>query len=625
MSDAIIAGSYYIIPVALTYFVWKRKDVVFGWLFWAFALFILACGTTHWFDIWTLWHPDYGVQGLVKLATAALSAGAAVAVWVMMPRALALPSPSQYHEVTSALSTESEQRREVSRALEASEKRFQLLVESITDYAIFSLDRNGVIQDWNRGGERISGYRADEVIGRHFSIFYTPEDRDRGAPLAALEEAERLGRYEAETLRVRKDGSRFWANVVMEPIRDGNGALIGFAKITRDIGPRRELEERLRQAQRMEAVGQLTGGVAHDFNNHLMLMLDGLDRARAMATDNPALANAVELAIRGAERATSLTNQLLAFARRQPLEPTSVEIGRLLIETSNLLERTLGENIQIEVIRSGGLWPAYCDASQLGAALLNLAVNARDAMPDGGKLTIEAANAYLDEDYAAVNPEVTPGSYVMVAVTDTGVGMAPDVLEHAFEPFYTTKPEGEGTGLGLSQVFGFIKQSGGHVKLYSEPGHGTTVKLYVPRAAATAPSPMGYPEEPARGKGETVLVVEDDKEVREVVAGMVRDLGYAPLVAAGPEAALTVLRERRVDLLFTDVVMPGSLSIREFVSRARELRPGLRVLFTSGYTQNAIVHNGRLDDGVELLSKPYRREQLARRLRRLLDRRGNAG
>jgi PAS domain S-box-containing protein len=396
-SDAAIAVSYYVIPLALAYFVWKRKDVAFGWVFWAFAAFILACGTTHWLEIWTIWHPDYGLQGAVKFATAIASMGTAIAVWLLMPRALALPSPAQYREISAALSTEIDQHHQASRALEANEERYRRLLESISDYAIFSLDASGVILDWNKGGESIKGYAADEVIGRHFSIFYAAEDRDRGMPLHALQEAQRNGRYEAEALRVRKDGSQFWANVVIQPIRDNSGTLVGFAKITRDIGYRRELEERLRQSQKMEAIGQLIGGIAHDFNNHLMVILAGLDRARTMAAESAHLRRAVELAIRGAERASSLTAQLLAFARRQPLEPKSLDIGRLLAETSSLLDRALGETIQIETIRAGGLWPAFCDAAQLEAALLNLAVNARDAMPEGGKLTLEVANAYLDD------------------------------------------------------------------------------------------------------------------------------------------------------------------------------------------------------------------------------------
>jgi PAS domain S-box-containing protein len=621
-SDAAIGLSYYVIPVALTYFVLKRRDIAFGYLFWMFAAFILACGTTHLFEIWTIWHPVYGLQGAIKLVTAAASVATAIAVWGLMPRALTLPSPSQYLEVRTALTSEIEQRQQVSEVLAQTEQRYELLIESVTDYAIISLDLHGIVRDWNKGAERIKGYRADEVVGRHFSMFYPPADRDRGLPVKSLEEATREGHYEGEGLRVRKDGTQFLANIVIQPIYDRSDAHIGFAKITRDITQRRELEERLRQSQKMEAIGQLTGGVAHDFNNHLTVIFASLDIAQRTMENRERLAQALDSAIKGAERAASLTAQLLAFARRQPLKPEAIDVARLLARISTLLDRVLGERIRVETVRSGGLWPAYCDAAQLEAALLNLAVNARDAMPDGGTLTLEVANAYLDDDYAASNPDVNPGPYVMVAVTDTGVGMSREILQRAFDPFFTTKPEGQGTGLGLSQVFGFTKQSGGHVKLYSEVGQGTTVKLYIPKASGDNVAILDTPaeEQEPDGTGETVLVVEDDEDVRAAAATMIRELGYSVISAEGPEQALRILAERPVALVFTDVVMPGPITSRELADRARALQPGVKILFTSGYTQNAVVHGGRLDDGVELISKPYRREQLARRLRRLLAR-----
>jgi signal transduction histidine kinase/CheY-like chemotaxis protein len=453
-------------------------------------------------------------------------------------------------------------------------------------------------------------------------MFYTPADRDRGLPVNSLGEATREGRYEAEGLRVRKDGTQFLANVVIQPMYDRSGAHIGFAKITRDITQRRELDERLRQSQKMEAIGQLTGGVAHDFNNHLTVIFASLDIAQGTMTNHDRLAQALDSAVKAAERAASLTAQLLAFARRQPLKPEAIDVARLLARSSDLLDRVLGERIGTETIRSGGLWQAYCDTAQLETALLNLAVNARDAMPDGGKLTLEAANAYLDDDYAASNPDVNAGAYVMVAVTDTGVGMSREIIERAFDPFFTTKPEGQGTGLGLSQVFGFIKQSGGHVKLYSEVGQGTAVKLYIPKASGGSVVVFDTPadEQAPNGTGETVLVVEDDEDVRSAAAAMIGELGYSVIAADGPEQALRILAERPVALVFTDVVMPGPITSRELADRARALQPAVKVLFTSGYTQNAVVHGGRLDDGVELISKPYRREQLARRLRRLLAR-----
>ena len=489
-SDAAIAASYYVIPVALAYFVRRRKDLAFSWIFWMFALFILACGTTHWFGILTIWRPDYWTEGGIKLATAALSVATAVAMWILMPRALAVPTPAQYRAVTSALSTEVAHRETVARALEASEQRFQLLVESITDCAVYSLDLGGVVLDWNRGAERIHGYKADEVIGRNVSMFYTPQARDAGTPVRTLELALAEGRHESEMPQLRRDGGTFLANIVLEPIRDRDGAHIGFVRITRDVTQHRRLEERLRQAEKMEAIGQLTGGVAHDFNNYLMVIINSIDRAASLSRNDPALRQPLEAATRGAERAATLTAQLLAFARKQPLAPKPTDIGRLVGETSELLRRTLGERVRIETMVARDLWPAFCDASQLEGALLNLAVNARDAMPDGGTLTLEVANAVLDADDAASDPDAAPGFYVTIAVGDTGIGMSREVLDRAVDPFFTTKPEGLGTGLGLSQVFGLVKQSGGHMRIRSEPGAGTTVTLYIPKApseAATGP------------------------------------------------------------------------------------------------------------------------------------------
>jgi CheY-like chemotaxis protein len=321
------------------------------------------------------------------------------------------------------------------------------------------------------------------------------------------------------------------------------------------------------------------------------------------------------------ERGSRLTGQLLAFARRQALAPRATNLGRLFNEMSDLLRRTLGERIELESIVTGGLWNTLVDPSQIENAILNLAINARDAMPNGGKLTIEVANASLDEAYAKEHLDVSPGQYVMIAVSDTGTGMTPEVAARAFEPFYTTKPEGRGTGLGLSQVYGFVKQSGGHIKLYSEPGEGTTIKLYLPRSTAAMPWTAPPLVTPEAGGGETILVVEDDEAVRTAVTDTLTELGYAVLRAENAEQALAILHDgAKADVLFTDVVMPGPLNTRELAQRAREILPNIKVLFTSGYTHNAIVHNGRLDEGVELLSKPYRKDDLARKLRSLLPR-----
>jgi CheY-like chemotaxis protein len=365
----------------------------------------------------------------------------------------------------------------------------------------------------------------------------------------------------------------------------------------------------------------LTGGVAHDFNNLLQIISANLDLSKDLTATDERLAVRLNNAIAAVERGSRLTGQLLAFARRQPLEPRVVNIGRLVQEMTDMLRRTLGEPIEIESVTAGGLWNALVDPSQLQNALLNLTINARDAMPDGGQLTIEVANAFLDDDYVSQHADVTAGQYVMLAVTDTGYGMTPGVVARAFDPFFSTKPEGQGTGLGLSQVYGFVKQSGGHIKIYSEVGNGTTVKLYLPRTRKTQDQVHEFSDGPLQPGSETILVVEDDEGVRAAVTDLLAELGYHVLKAEGAEKALAILRGGvKIDLLFSDVVMPGPIPTREMARIAAEIDPTIKILFTSGYTQNAIVHNGKLDDGVFLLSKPYRKHELARKLRTLLAR-----
>jgi PAS domain S-box-containing protein len=510
--------------------------------------------------------------------------------------------------------------------LEESERRFRILVQGVVDYAIFMLDPGGTIINWNPGAQRIKGYTRDEIIGQHFSRFYTEKDRENRVPHRALETAARTGKYEAEGWRVRKDGTQFWASVVINAIRDSKGEVIGFAKVTRDLTERRAAEERLQQSQKMEGIGQLTGGVAHDFNNLLTVIIGNLEalnrHIRDDGIDVDRLQRSVDNAMRGARRAASLTQRLLAFSRQQPLEPKSIDIGRLVTAMSDLLRRSLGEQISVETVLAGGLWRALADPNQLEVAILNLAVNARDAMPNGGKLTIETANVHLDDRYASAQIEVLPGQYVMVAVTDNGAGMPPDVKAKAFDPFFTTKDVGHGTGLGLSQVYGFVKQSRGHVKIYSEVGEGTTVKIYLPRFAAKADDAE---EEMVaalvRGKeNETVLVVEDDDDVRSYSTDSLRDLGYSVIEAPNGRAALQLLESHHeIAVLFTDVGLPGGMNGRQLADEARKRRPDLKVLFTTGYARNAIVHDGRLDPGVELLTKPFCQAALGEKLRDIID------
>jgi signal transduction histidine kinase/ActR/RegA family two-component response regulator len=409
-------------------------------------------------------------------------------------------------------------------------------------------------------------------------------------------------------------------------IREPSGAARRMVGSMSDITARIGMEAQLREAQKLEAVGQLTGGVAHDFNNLLTVIIGTAESLLERLEHDAESVMLAEMTTAAAQRGAELTSRLLAFARQQPLEPKATNIGRLVADFDPILRRTLSEDIDLEVVRGGGLWAAMVDPGQLETALLNLAINARDAMPAGGRLTIETGNVSLDEEYARMNEEVTPGQYVMVSVSDTGTGMPRDVVSRAFEPFFTTKDVGKGSGLGLSMVYGFAKQSRGHVKIYSETGEGTTVRLYLPRAHANQAAAESGPAPSANlaSGSERILVVEDDPMVREHVARQLRSLGYHVTEAADGPQALHRLREgERFDLLFTDVVMPGGMNGRELAVAATAVCQDLKVLFTSGYSENAIVHHGRLDPGVQLLSKPYRKRDLADRVRKVLD--GQAG
>jgi signal transduction histidine kinase/ActR/RegA family two-component response regulator len=511
LSDAVIAASYFSIPVALSIFVSKRRDVDFGFIFWAFALFIMACGFTHVLSIVTLWVPVYGIEGLVKALTALASIVTAVVLWPLLPKLLALPSPAQLRAAEAALARE----------------------------------------------------------GLH----------------------------------------------------------------------RREAEEMLRHAQKMEAIGQLTGGVAHDFNNLLTIISGNIEIAQRSLnawsdSSRERLTRAVANAASGAERAATLTQRLLAFARRQPLDPRLINVNQLIGGMSDFFRRTLGETVDLEFVGGAGLWQVEVDPSQMEAAILNLVVNAKDAMKDvmndarkdvmtgTGKLTIETGNAFIDESYSQHNADIPVGQYVQISVSDTGTGMSREVQEKAFDPFFTTKEPGQGTGLGLSQVYGFVKQSGGHVKIYSEVGEGTTIKIYLPRAHVT--SSAAREDEPTvvgSSSGETILVVEDEAEVRAYLVETLRDLNYRVREARDGAAALALLDSEpfRVDLLLTDIVMPG-MNGRQLADALHRRQPELKVLFITGYSRNAVVHQGRLDAGVSLLQKPLTQAMLASKIREILDR-----
>ncbi|WP_416763067.1 ATP-binding protein [Roseateles sp. So40a] len=452
-----------------------------------------------------------------------------------------------------------------------------------------------------------------------------------GVPVRFERELERTGRYlELAAFRIdppeRRQVAVLFQDVTRRhrsdrALRELNDTL--ERRVEQELAHRLRTEEALRQSQKMEAVGQLTGGIAHDFNNMLAVVVSALDLlARKYLQDDPLAMRYVDAARNGTKRAAQLTHRLLAFSRQQPLRPEALNANRLVSGMSDLLRHALGASIQLEAVQAGGLWRTHADPNQLENAILNLAVNARDAMPDGGRLTIETGNAFLDDRYAAEQVGLLPGQYVMVAVTDTGNGMTPEVISRAFDPFFTTKEVGRGTGLGLSQVYGFVKQSGGHVKIYSEPGQGTTVKIYLPRLlhaqdedAQTSPAPLT-----AHADGrETVLVVEDEAAVRAMSVDALSELGYRVLEADGAEAALRLLDAHpEIALMFADVVMPG-MNGRKLADEARRRRPDLKVLFTTGYTRNAVVHNGVLDAGVDLLGKPFTLEELGASVRAVLD------
>ncbi len=480
-------------------------------------------------------------------------------------------------------------------------------------------DLHGRVISINPAGTTLLGWPEPELVGRNFIDLVHPDDlAGTLAEVGRLAEGATTFRFEN---RYRRNDGDYrvlsWTAVPDERFIHAVG---------RDVTADREAAQALQRteaalvhAQKMESVGQLTGGVAHDFNNLLQVIAGNLQLLARDVAGQERAEQRVTNALAGVNRGAKLASQLLAFARRQPLAPKVVNIGRFVTGMEDMLRRSLGEAVEVETVVSGGLWNTFADPAQAENALLNLAINGRDAMNGVGKLTIELGNAHLDHSYVQQHPDVTAGQYVLLAVSDTGAGMSPEVVARAFEPFFTTKAEGKGTGLGLSMVYGFVKQSGGHLKIYSEPGQGTTVKLYLPRTLDAADILEAVDTTSFSGGTETILVAEDDDEVRNTVVELLSALGYRVLTARDAASALTVIESGApIDLLFTDVVMPGPLRSPELARMARQRLPSLAVLFTSGYTENAIVHGGRLDPGVELLGKPYTHEALARKIRQLL-------
>lgn len=541
------------------------------------------------------------------------------------------------------------ERRRTERALAEVTRRLDAILNN-TMMAVFMMDDQQQCVFMNRAAEELTGFSFGETHGRplHDVIHHTRPDGshfpleecaiDRALPTRA--------QVQGEEVFVHKDGHFYPVAFTASPVHDDAGVAIGTVievreisdelrtremesafqatlqrKVAEALAERDLAERRFQQAQKMEALGKLTGGIAHDFNNLLQVIGGNLHMLAQDFAGTERAGRRVRNALKGVDRASQLSAQLLAFGRRQPLKPRVVNLGRILREMDDMLTRVLGEGIKVETVVGAGLWNCEVDTVQFENVVLNLAINARDAMQRQGKLTIEAGNAFLDDAYAEQHG-VDAGQYVMLAVTDTGCGIAADIMDQVFDPFFSTKPEGEGSGLGLSMVFGFVKQSGGHVKIYSEPDEGTTVRIYMPRSRKAEDVTSPQAAAPVVGGTDTILVVEDDEEVRATAVEMLSDLGYGVLQAINADAALAVIESgSAIDMLFTDVVMPGKLTSPELARLARQRFPDIAVLFTSGYTQNAIVHEGRLDEGVELLSKPYSRDSLARKTRLLLDRR----
>lgn len=515
--------------------------------------------------------------------------------------------------------------KQANEALRASERQFRSLVDGVTDYAFIMLDPNGIVSSWNAGAERIKGYAADEIIGKHFSEFYTPEDRASALPARALSIAAETGKFEAEAWRLRKDGTQFFAHVVIDAIRDDKGALLGFAKITRDVTERREAQTaleraqaQLAQAQKMEALGQLTGGVAHDFNN-LLMIVSGQAQSLLRKLKDARTVRSLEAIVTATARGETLTRQLLSFARRQAIDPRAVNPAQSIAAFSDMLTSSARGNIDLRLQVPPTIWPIAIDIAEFELALVNLVVNARDAMPDGGCIVLSGENVRLTGRETA---EQLVGEFVALTVSDTGTGIPADMLEKVFEPFFSTKSPGKGTGLGLSQVYGFAHQSGGDVLARSEVGRGTQVTIYLPRShepvAEVAPG-----EAPILldGHGERILVVEDNPDVKAVAVTLLEQLNYRTHAVDSARAALDLLASgARFDLLFTDLMMPGELDGLALARIVRAQYPQLPVLMTTGYAKEL---TGR--HNLPILRKPYRISALSEAIRAILQPRPPAG
>jgi PAS domain S-box-containing protein len=624
LSDAVIALAYFSIPVALIVFVLRRRDLGFSWIFVLFAVFILACGTTHLLDIATLWWPGYWVQGVVKAVTAIVSLATAVLLWPLIPRALAIPSISSLRQANASLVGEIEERRRAESALAAERRRLAAVLEQMPFGVVVATAPEGTFEFINSAAQQLLGtedmraagvadyakFGAEHEDGRRFE----PEDY----PLSrALLRGERVLR-EQQSYR-RSDGTIVHLEVSAAPVRDDRGETALGVVAFQDVSARVQSEEMLRRSQKMEAIGQLTSGVAHDFNNLLTIIMGGVERLQRILPEGSSERRSADIAMSGALRAAALTARLLAFSRRRPTRPEPVEVNGMVIGMIEMLRRTLGERVTIETRLAPDLWRASGDEPQFESALLNLAINARDAMPSGGRLLIGTRNCRLAAEDVQMRANLAPGDYVVLTVDDTGTGMTPDTMARAFDPFFTTKETGEGTGLGLAQVYRFAKQMGGHAEIESAVGRGTSVRIYLPRfetGEALAPHRAdGVALSTTAADDRTVLVVEDDEDVRSSCVEMLRELGYRVVAAADDVAALELIAaDPDIHLMLIDIGLPGARDGRQLAAEAACRHPAMRFIFTSGYAAEPTAD-------IELLVKPFNLERLGRAVAAVLARR----